>query len=284
MRAKQWRWHYLIGLLFCTQALGQIQEKPIVISPLIGDTLDMAEQNNYLLLPTMAGFQWAVFYLNADSSLKVRVSFLQNDVKQDTIIQRYRWSLAALQYQINSEQKYKVNVDPSSKGKTVRILSVNVGIVTPSDRLSKYYGTGWEFGIRCLVFEPVRFVTGVLYTKYVGKDSASTGAPDYFSTVDGGVAPTTIEKRTYQSSSIFKIFAGPQFEIGHFYIVPSLAVNISGTSLRMGVDGIIGLRFEIKGNYVDVSGRYEVQNLVGTNDGEMVLTAIHSGIGIGFNF
>jgi hypothetical protein len=74
--------------------------KPIVLSPLIGDTLDAAERESYILLPNLKGFQGAVFYLNPDSSLKVKVTLLHNGVRGETIIKRYR-SLRAVQKQIS---------------------------------------------------------------------------------------------------------------------------------------------------------------------------------------
>jgi hypothetical protein len=57
---------------------------------LIGDTLDAAERDKYQLLTNLSGFEWAVFYLNPDSSLKVEVSLLEKGVRRDTTIARYR--------------------------------------------------------------------------------------------------------------------------------------------------------------------------------------------------
>jgi hypothetical protein len=84
-----------LGVLHA-RALGQEQVKPIVVSPLIGDTLDTAERDHYQLFPNLAGFEWAVFYLNPDSSLSVKVSLLEDGARRDTIISGHG-ALTALQ-------------------------------------------------------------------------------------------------------------------------------------------------------------------------------------------
>lgn len=94
---KPVRWLSLLSILVLvsTHALGQERDKPIIVSPLIGDTLDATERDHYQLFPNIVGFQRAVFYLNPDSSLRVKVALLQDGVKQDTVIERYH-TLAAL--------------------------------------------------------------------------------------------------------------------------------------------------------------------------------------------
>jgi hypothetical protein len=85
--------------LLSFRVVGQEQDKPIVVSSLIGDTLDAGERERYKLVPNLEGFQWAVFYLNPDSSLKVKVSLLDNKARRDTIIERYR-TLKGVQNQV----------------------------------------------------------------------------------------------------------------------------------------------------------------------------------------
>ncbi|MGA9363267.1 MAG: hypothetical protein WBW16_02755 [Bacteroidota bacterium] len=94
-------WFLVLGALALVhlQAPGQEQVKPIVVSPLIGDTLNAAKRDKYQLLPNLSGFEWAVFYLNPDSSLKVKVSLLEKGVRRDTTIARYR-TLKAVQNQL----------------------------------------------------------------------------------------------------------------------------------------------------------------------------------------
>ncbi|MBK9097398.1 MAG: hypothetical protein IPM14_04585 [bacterium] len=96
--------YFLFALLyhlsaFCSFAQGN--EKPFVVSPLIGDTLSLEERDYYNLLPTIQNFQWAVFFLNPDSTLNVKVTHLRNFVKQDTIINNYR-SLRSLVLHLNA--------------------------------------------------------------------------------------------------------------------------------------------------------------------------------------
>ena len=62
----------------------------IVVSPLIGDTLSLEERNYYKLFPKVEGFQWAVFYLNPDSSLSAKVTYMEDDVYKDLLVKRYR--------------------------------------------------------------------------------------------------------------------------------------------------------------------------------------------------
>jgi hypothetical protein len=89
-------------LVFCAlgilhaQSFGQQEPKPIVVSPLIGDTLDAAERDHFGLFPDLQGFEWAVFYLNPDSSLSVKVSLLEDGARRDTIISGHG-ALTALQ-------------------------------------------------------------------------------------------------------------------------------------------------------------------------------------------
>ena len=85
---------------------GQDAQKPIQVSPLIGDTLDAVEREYYHLLPTVDGFRWAVFYLNADSTLTAKVTAVANGMRYDTLIQQYR-SLNSLRGHLESLGKLK---------------------------------------------------------------------------------------------------------------------------------------------------------------------------------
>ena len=90
----------LISLIvFISSLLPQESENPFVVSPLIGDTLSLAERNFYQLFPQIEGFQWAVFYLNPDSSLNTDVKYLIDELARDTLIQNYK-SLKTLNYHI----------------------------------------------------------------------------------------------------------------------------------------------------------------------------------------
>jgi hypothetical protein len=89
---KLTRWFFILCVLPLVHpwVLGQQQEKPVVVSPVIGDTLDATEREKFQLFPNVKGFEWAVFYLGADSSLVVKASLLEDGVRRDTIIARYR--------------------------------------------------------------------------------------------------------------------------------------------------------------------------------------------------
>lgn len=79
--------------------LAQESEKPFVVSPLIGDTLSLDERDHYNVLPTIKGFQFAIFYLNSDSLLDVKVSYENQNKLIDTIIINYK-SLDNLRIQL----------------------------------------------------------------------------------------------------------------------------------------------------------------------------------------
>ncbi len=68
----------------------QENEKPFIVSPLIGDTLSLEERDYYNLLPTFNGFQFAIFYLNADSLLDVQVAYKTRSGIRDTLISNYK--------------------------------------------------------------------------------------------------------------------------------------------------------------------------------------------------
>jgi len=86
-----------------TVSLAQEKEEPFIVSPLIGDNLSLEERDYYNLLPTINDFQWAVFFLNPDSTLNVKVTYMKNSVQQDTIINNYR-SLKSLVLQLNAAE------------------------------------------------------------------------------------------------------------------------------------------------------------------------------------
>ena len=94
----------LLGLISQQMMNAQEQRKPIIVSPLIGDTLNSDEREHYRLFPWIEGFQWAVFYFNADSTLDARVSVLKKGVQHDTVMNRCI-SLGSLQKDLQSLEK-----------------------------------------------------------------------------------------------------------------------------------------------------------------------------------
>ena len=102
------------------QSPGQERNEPFVVNPLIGDTLDATERDHFGLLQHLAGFQHAVFYLNADSSLRVRASMLHEGQLKDTVIQRYR-TLASMEQHIEQVAKEKPFFQPAPSGTFQRV-------------------------------------------------------------------------------------------------------------------------------------------------------------------
>jgi len=85
--------YFLFGfiiLLLPAPSLSQEREKPFIVSPFIGDTLSLEERDYYNLLPTINGFQFAIFYLDQDSLLDVKVYYKTFDMIRDTIISNYK--------------------------------------------------------------------------------------------------------------------------------------------------------------------------------------------------
>ncbi|HEY6626666.1 MAG TPA: hypothetical protein VIZ21_06910 [Ignavibacteriaceae bacterium] len=98
-----------IVVYISTPSLAQENEKPFIVSPLIGDTLSLEERDYYNLLPTFNGFQFAIFYLNSDSLLDVRVSYKTRNGIRDTLINNYK-SLANMRIYL-----FKVDIEMARK-------------------------------------------------------------------------------------------------------------------------------------------------------------------------
>jgi hypothetical protein len=79
--------------------LAQEDISPFVVNEIIGDTLSLEERDHYQLFPQVEGFQSAVFYLNADSTLNAEVYYYEDGTLTDTLIQNYR-TLKNLNYHI----------------------------------------------------------------------------------------------------------------------------------------------------------------------------------------
>lgn len=81
--------YYLIFISFIllcnNDFLWAQQEKPIQISALIGDTLDLVERDFYELFPSIEGFQYAIYTLSNDSLVNVKVYYLSGDEIMDTV-------------------------------------------------------------------------------------------------------------------------------------------------------------------------------------------------------
>ncbi len=65
--------YFVVLLLLTSLAVAQQGEQLILISPLIGDTLDLKENTQYSVFPSIPGFQWAVFLQWNDSAAIARI-------------------------------------------------------------------------------------------------------------------------------------------------------------------------------------------------------------------
>lgn len=83
------------------ETCAQSDSSPFIVSSFIGDTLSLSERNYFQLFPQIEGFQWAVFYLNPDSSLSANVKYISDKEFRDTLINNYK-SLKTLTYHINA--------------------------------------------------------------------------------------------------------------------------------------------------------------------------------------
>ena len=86
---------YFLG----SKSLAQKDILPYVVNPLIGDTLTLEERDYYILFPQIEEFQFAVFYLNPDSSLNAVVKYYDDGILKDTLIENYK-SIKSLNYHI----------------------------------------------------------------------------------------------------------------------------------------------------------------------------------------
>jgi hypothetical protein len=82
----------------------------VVLSPLIGDTLDVKERRTYDLLPGYADFRWAVFFRERDYTVSALVGSERNGASQETMVE-LRYTIAGLRQKI--EQGHARNVATS---------------------------------------------------------------------------------------------------------------------------------------------------------------------------
>ena len=125
------------------KTLAQNDISPYVVNDFIGDTLSQEERDYYQLFPKIEGFQYAVFYLNPDSSLNAEVKYLVEGHSRDTLIQNYR-SLKSLNYHIYArnalengipDTAFKFEAPVYSKGADVSVY-MNNGLETSGELLS----------------------------------------------------------------------------------------------------------------------------------------------------
>ncbi|MBT8379101.1 MAG: hypothetical protein KJN64_07715 [Ignavibacteria bacterium] len=123
----------ILILLKASVTSGQSNGTPIIVNPLIGDTLSLKERDYYILFPDIAGFQTAVFYLNPDSSLSADVKYTLDGQQRDTLIKNYK-NLESLNYHIyaryaldHEHPESAINIQPSDYRRGSQINIYNEG-------------------------------------------------------------------------------------------------------------------------------------------------------------
>ena len=105
------------------------QGEPIIISPLIGNKLDRIEEEYFRLLPALDNVQEAIFYLNPDSTLNVRVSYESDNLIVDSLIENYlpyKQLQDFIEYQIEDETNKARNIE---RGKYANIFAESDSII-----------------------------------------------------------------------------------------------------------------------------------------------------------
>jgi hypothetical protein len=88
---------------------------PVVVSPLIGDTLDVRERRTYDLLPGVADFRWAVFFRERDYTVSALVATERNGSSRERMVE-LRCTIAGLRQKIEQHQVVRVEPRPRMQG------------------------------------------------------------------------------------------------------------------------------------------------------------------------
>ena len=112
---------FVIAGLMSLRVFGQEQRKPFQLSRFIGDTLHAAEREYYGLFHKVIGFQAAVFYLNADSSLDAEVFFTDYG-KESITVGRQSITLSSLQNYLIEKDKVRIKEQEANAADVVLFL------------------------------------------------------------------------------------------------------------------------------------------------------------------
>ena len=89
-----------IVFLFTVQyCLAQEHRTPIFVNNIVGDTLSYEEGKYYSVFRNFESYNWAVFYLNPDSSLDACINYTKNGNTIDTLLKNYT-TLNSMNYNI----------------------------------------------------------------------------------------------------------------------------------------------------------------------------------------
>ena len=117
----------LLSIFSLAQLFAQKHNEPTVVNYSIEDTLSPSERDYYQLFPKYKEFQFAVFYLNSDSTINAEVHYLNNGISTDTLIQNYR-SLKSLNYHINARNAFENKLSVSENKSFVQNKGDNVSV------------------------------------------------------------------------------------------------------------------------------------------------------------
>jgi hypothetical protein len=111
----------------CVPTHSQDSNAPFVVSPFIGDTLSLEERSYYNMFSTIENFQWAVFYLNPDSTVRAEVTYLRDGILSDTVVYIDK-KVESLRLYINARNDPSSIIQPRAdnyKGSEIIVLGKN---------------------------------------------------------------------------------------------------------------------------------------------------------------
>jgi hypothetical protein len=216
---------------------------PVVVSPLIGDTLDARERSAYGLLPGHPGFRWAVFFRERDYTVSALVGSERNGVSQETMVE-LRYTIAGLRQKIQRDQVQIVAESRERRGKDLvvytrsgekvcgELLSVREDALLIASE--KYIPGSHFFGGMGYV-RPIQF-SEVGNVVIEGRSYRSGGA--VVGAVAGGIVGGVIAHRSGDGGgrSGYRRWSGSSFFRWHFPFGDELGGAVIGAS----VGGLLG--------------------------------------------
>ena len=119
----------MVSVLICALII-QAQEDPIEFSPFIGEKLDKVERDYFHLFEDISGFQEAVFFLNPDSTLRVKINYETKGQQKDTVLNNYK-SPRKMKNYIDQFLTYVVNdIDYQFRGRYGDVLLIDSSTVS----------------------------------------------------------------------------------------------------------------------------------------------------------
>ncbi|MGB2958910.1 MAG: hypothetical protein WBG01_07345 [Bacteroidota bacterium] len=92
----------IVMVMFSLEANASGPYHPVVVSPLIGDTLDATERRTYDLFPDHPDFRWAVFFRERDYTVSALVGSERDGVGHETMVE-LRYTILGLRQKIEQD-------------------------------------------------------------------------------------------------------------------------------------------------------------------------------------